>query len=291
MVFFIRELNYLKILVFWFLCAGLPCIANASIETEKLPNGFFGSADYRPGNAGLPAVLVLHGFLSTRNFLTVSNLIEALADEGYSVLAPNLTLGVNHRTVTLACEAVHTHSIDDDIAEINYWVEWLVRHGQKNIVLVGHSYGSLHGLYYAVKYKNPAVKKLIAASLVDVDHAVARETAESQIKAAQELVAKNDNGLKEYSISYCKKYVAPPKAFLSYATWSRQRILTTISQLTIPIEVILGSEDKRMGQGWPELLRKNGVTLHVIAGANHFFHNEQEFDLLDSVLSALRSVK
>ena len=126
---------------------------------------------------------------------------------------------------------------------------------------------------------------------MDVDHAVARETAESQIKAAQELVAKNDNGLKEYSISYCKKYVAPPKAFLSYATWSRQRILTTISQLTIPIEVILGSEDKRMGQGWPELLRKNGVTLHVIAGANHFFHNEQEFDLLDSVLSALRSVK
>ena len=280
--------NYLIFLALYLLWQN---IASAGIEEVELPSGYFASADYRPGDQGLPAVVVLHGFLSTRNFLTVSNLQEALAGEGYTVLAPNLSLGVNHRKVSLACEAIHTHSIDDDIAEIHFWVEWLVQRGHNSIVLVGHSYGSLHGLYYAMKFKDPAVKKLVAASLVDVEHVIGEALSKSQIEAAKELVAKNDHALREYHVSYCKKYAAPPEAFLSYASWSRQRILTALSQTPIPVEVILGSEDQRMGAGWPQLLRQNGVTLQLIDGANHFFHNEQEFDLLDSVLQAMQSVK
>lgn len=282
-----RSCNYLIIfgfVVLWGVCGA----ARASIEELQLPNGYFTSAEYRLGNPNLPAVVVLHGFLSTRNFLTVSNLIEALSDDGYSVLAPNLSLGVDHRKVSLACEAIHLHSLDDDIAEINFWIQWLVQRGHDNIVLVGHSYGSLHGLQYALKYRHPAVKKLIAASLVDVEHVIGEALSKSQIEAAQAMVAKNDNSLREYHVSYCKKYVAPPKAFLSYATWSQQRILESITKLKIPIEVILGSEDKRIGDGWLDLLRNNGVKLKVVKGANHFFHNEQEFDLLDSVLAALR---
>jgi pimeloyl-ACP methyl ester carboxylesterase len=181
--------------------------------------------------------------------------------------------------------------MDGDIEEIHYWVEWLVSHGHNSIVLVGHSYGSLHGLYYSLKYKHPAVKKLVATSLVDVEHIIGEDLSKSQIIAAKELVAKNDNSLREYSVSYCKKYVAPAKAFLSYASWSRQRILDVIAQVTIPVEVILGSEDKRMAEGWPQMLQQNGVQLQVIKGANHFFHNEHEFDLLDSVLRALKAVK
>jgi pimeloyl-ACP methyl ester carboxylesterase len=288
MLLYIRNCNYLIILGFCFLCHN---VASANIEEVELPNGYFASADYRLGQPELPAIVVLHGFLSTRNFLTVTSLVDALAGEGYSVLAPNLSLGVNQRKVSLDCEAIHTHSIDNDIAEIQYWVEWLVKRGHKNIVLVGHSYGSVHGLYYAMKYKHPAIKKLIAASLVDVEHIIGESLSRSQIKAAKALVAKNDNGLQEYQVSYCKKYVTPPKEFLSYASWSRQRILTAISHTLIPVEVILGSEDKRMGKGWPQLLRQSGVTLQLIDGANHFFHNEQEFDLLDSVLHALQTVK
>jgi hypothetical protein len=45
-----------------------------------------------------------------------------------------------------------------------------------------------------------------------------------------------------------------------------------------------------MGDAWPELLNKNGVHVQLIEGANHFFHNEQEFDLLDSVLAALQTI-
>lgn len=256
-----------------------------------LPSGHVATAEYRQGQPEKPAVLVLHGFLSTRNFLTVSNLTNALADSGYSVLAPNLSLGVNKRDVSLACEAIHTHALSDDIAEINEWVRWLVRRGHTKVAFVGHSFGSLHGLFYVSEYKNPAVKKLIATSLVDMDSEIGEAVSRTQIKKAQEQVARNDHSLATYHVSYCKKYVAPPKAFLSYGSWSRQRILKAISKAPVPIEVILGDNDSRMGDGWPDLLRKNGVKLHMITGANHFFNNEQEFDLLDSVLTSLQSVR
>ena len=264
--------------------------ASAYEETIPVPGGHRASADYNPGQPGKLAVLVLHGFLSTRDFLTVSNLASALADSGYTVLAPNLTLGVNLRVVGLPCEAIHTHSLADDLTEINLWVEWLVNHGHKKIVLVGHSFGSLQGLLYTLEYKNPAIKKLVAASLLDMESEIGEAAAQAQIKKAQALVAKNDSALGEYQVSYCKKYVAPPKAFLSYASWTKQRVLRAISQTHVPVQVILGGSDSRMGNGWPAVLRKNGVALQVIAGANHFFSNEHEFDLLDSVLASVRSV-
>jgi len=288
---FNRKYNWLLLFFSAWIMVFINPVARADIEEITLPNGLVASAEYRKGSNDKPAVLVLHGFLSTRNFLTVSNLTNTLADDGYTVLAPNLTLGVNHRQVSLACEAIHTHSLYDDLAEIDYWVKWLVNHGHKSIVLLGHSYGSLHGLLYTLEYKNRAVKKLIATSLVDVEHAVGEPLSQKQIKMAQNLVDKNDNSLKEFQLSYCKKYVTPPKAFLSYAIWSKERILDAIAKTKVPLAVILGSADTRMGNGWPEMLKKSGVKLQVIKGANHFFHNEQEFDLLDSVLADLQSVR
>jgi pimeloyl-ACP methyl ester carboxylesterase len=279
--------------VFWLLawcaCGCMWYEVSAADETVTLPSGRVATAEYIRGHSGKPAVLVLHGFLSTRNFLTVSNLTNALAENGYTVLAPTLTLGVDARSVSLACEAIHPHSLDDDLAEINYWVEWLVKRGHAEVAFVGHSFGSLQGLVYTVEYKNPAVKKLVATSLVDMESEIGEAAAQAQIRKARELAARNDNTLGEYKVSYCKKYVAPPKAFLSYGVWSKQRILQAISETPAAVEVILGSNDSRMGQGWPEMLRTGGVKLQVIAGANHFFTDEREFDLLDSVLASLRS--
>jgi pimeloyl-ACP methyl ester carboxylesterase len=278
------------VLFFCMLGSAVESGASASVEAVTLPNGYVATADYRPGQSGKPAVLVLHGFLSTRNFLTVLNLTNALADSGYTVLAPNLSLGVNMRDVSLACEAIHMHTLADDLAEIDYWITWLVRHGNKNVVLLGHSFGSLQELLYTLEYKNPAVKKLIAASLVDMESEIGAAVSQAQLTKAQALLDRNDNTLATYQVSYCKKYVAPPRAFLSYASWSKQRIVQAISKTSIPVEVILGSNDARMGAGWPEVLRSTGVSLHVIAGANHFFSNEHEFDLLDSVKASLRTV-
>jgi len=262
----------------------------ASIQEISLDNGIVANADFRQGNPKLPAILVLHGFLSTRNFLTVSSLIESLSGDGYPILAPNLSLGVNKRNKTLACEAIHTHDMNSDIKEIDQWVDFLHRFGYKKIVIFGHSYGSLHGLLYIDKYPHRGISKLIAASLVDVEHVVGKEKSASQIALAKRQIREHDSSLHEYQVSYCKKYIAPASAFLSYASWSQTRILKAIKETKTPIEIILGAKDKRMGDNWPNTLRKNGLKLQVIGNANHFFNNEQEIDLLESVLNALKGI-
>lgn len=263
-----------------------PCFG--SIQEMTLPSGLVVTADYRQGAEDKPTIVVLHGFLSTRNFLTVSSLIDSLAEDGYSVLAPNLSLGVNKRNKTLPCEAIHTHSIDQDIEELDTWVKWLSKFKQKGIVLVGHSYGSLHVLLYTLRHPSSEIKKVIAASLVDVEHVIGREKNRSQINLAKSLIETHDNKLHSFQVSYCKKYVAPASAFLSYATWSQENILHAIGKLKTPLEIILGEKDRRMDKQWPSKLRKIGVNLQLIKGANHFFHNEQEFDLLDGVRNSLK---
>jgi len=243
------------------------------------------TADYHPGKRDT-AIVIVHGFLTTRNFRTVYHLSNALLDEGYTVLAPTLSLGVSRRKISLACEAIHTHSIDDDIREIQYWVDWLVAKKYKKIMMVGHSFGSLEILLYQLRYKNPVVKGLVATSLIGVGRAESK-AGQLQIAAAKKMLAHGDNKLGEFQLSYCKKYIAPPKAFLSYAVWDRKRILSAINKTHVPFSVILGGADKRMDNGWLDALKKHGVRLKIIKGANHFFDALFEFDLLDSVLASL----
>jgi len=281
---------FILLLILGLSCSLATRAGYASIQELSLPNGLVVTADFRQGSSTAPALIVLHGFLSTRNFLTVSSLIDSLANDNFTVLAPNLSLGVNKRNKTLACEAIHTHDINSDIEEINLWVDFLHRFGYKNIVLIGHSYGSLHGLLYLKLHPKKGIKKLIATSLVDVEHVVGKEKSESQISLARLQVRNNDHGLHEYQVSYCKKYTAPAAAFLTYATWSQNEILATIAKVKTPLEIILGANDRRMGANWPNLLRKNGVKTQVIENANHFFNNAQEIDLLESVLSALKGL-
>ncbi len=114
----------------------------------KLQNGVIATADFRAGKPSRPAILLLHGFLQTRNALPISPLANTLADDGYTVLVPTLTLGINQRAQSLDCEAPHIHTKEGDVAEIGYWTDWLARKGYKSIVLIGHSSGSLEILQY-----------------------------------------------------------------------------------------------------------------------------------------------
>ena len=111
--------------------------------TQTLPNGLKVTADYRPAAAGAPTLLILHGFLVTSTFPTVQALANEFSAKGYGVLAPSLSLGINTRRAGLACDAVHTHTLAEDRAEIAFWVDWLAQHSQGSIVLVGHSFGSV----------------------------------------------------------------------------------------------------------------------------------------------------
>lgn len=269
----------------------LLCSSYSAAETiqEKLPSGLYGVAEYRPGNPDKPAVLVLHGFLTTHNFNTVLGITDLLAVNNYPVLAPTLSLNINARQGGLACDAIHTHTMEQDLQEIGFWIDWLNRQGHKQIVLIGHSSGSLELLAYIHQASPRVVKKLIATSLVYADGFNSQALVDEQIANARRQQQQGNGSLRSYTLSYCKdNFLAPPDVYLSYTAWTQARVLAALQQSPVPVTIIMGGKDERFQQHWIESLKSAGSELIIIPGASHFFDAHHEFDLHDVILSLLK---
>jgi len=263
--------------------------AFADLIETKMPNGMIAKAEYSQESLNQPAILILHGFLQMHTANTIIQLSSHLTTEGFSVLAPSLTLGINKRKQSLSCEAIHTHSMNDDIDEIDFWVKWLKNKGFKDIYIIGHSYGSLHSIIYSSKKYDPVVRKIIATSLVDNVHSVGKENHQRQLASVKNKIKNKDHSLEKYKISFCKEYVSPPSEFLSYAQWNQNKITGLLNDIKTPVHIILGSNDKRIDKKWPNRLKNAGAKLTLINGANHFFAAEHEFDLADLVISLINN--
>jgi len=281
------KISILQLLSFSLFIISHSITGYAETLSLKLPNNFTSTAEYVIGDKTKPAVLILHGLLQTRSYLTVQSLITAIADDGYTVLAPNLTLGISNRKKSLPCQAIHNHNMSQDIEEIDYWVKFLENKGHSAIYLVGHSYGSLQILIYVNKKKPRSIKKLITTSLINVEKTNDGKHMGTFLKQARQHIKNNDSQLHEYSLSYCKKYISPAKDFISYAMWNKNKLIDEINQLNIPISIIIGSKDPRIDTTWKSLLQKSKSKLIIIEGANHFFDTTHEFDMNDKVLNEL----
>jgi len=261
---------------------------NVSISvTDKIK----ASANYQAGEMDKPAVLILHGFLSTNNFHTVKSISTILSLEGYSVLAPTLSLDINHRQSSLKCESIHTHTLEKDTAEILKWIDWLESKGHQKIVLIGHSSGSQQLLSAMSSFDIPSVVSVKLTSLFYLN-GPELGTSDKEIQHAKTL--QNKNTVEKFSFLFCKNnYIATPQSFLSYNRLTKQRILAdlkTIQQKNIRTTVIMGGNDKRykkVGVDWLDELKKTGAETIIINGANHFFSDEHEFELQEIIIESL----
>lgn len=260
-------------------------IMAAEIQTV-LPGNIIANADYRQGNLALPAVLVVHGFMTTHHFNLVQIITNELAERHYSVLAPTLSLKINDRREGLDCEAIHTHDMAGDVAEIEWWVKWLIDKGHNNIILVGHSTGSMQLAAYALNNKHEEIRKIIfTAPAYYSGHAIDDPHLQHSIQLAGELIKKGDNDLGKYYLSYCKdNYTSTPEAFLSYTQWSNIKLINTFRSINIPFVIILGEMDHRFGVDWAAILKSNNLPVIIIPGADHFFDSPYELDFLDTLL-------
>lgn len=265
--------------------------ALAEIIENRLTTGTVLSADFHAGKPQLPAIILLHGFLQTREFPTVNRLADGLAAAGYTTLAPTLSLGISRRAKSLPCEAAHRHTLDQDVAEIAAWVDWLAKRHSGPIIFIGHSYGSLQGLVYASATPHPALQQLIALSLIDTERHPADVSVAALLAQAKARVARGDKRLVDLALGHCTKFTATPESYISYANWDRKRVLDLSRKSRVPVHVVIGGEDNRMGKDWPQALSAAGVHVDKIKGANHFFDAEYEFDLLDLVMGLLKNPK
>ena len=268
------------------LLLALPLPALAERARIDLGAGIVAQAEYLPGKPSLPAVLLLHGFLQTHEFATVATLARGLNDRGYTVLAPTLSLGIPNRKKSLACEAVHVHSMDMDLAEIDRWIKWLTSRGHRRVIAVGHSFGSLQLLAYLSATPDPAVQGFIAASLVETQ--IGGNSRPALVAKLQDAVKRGDRALVRHPLSYCKRYLSSPDAMLSYVRWDRQRVLKALAGFKGDKLLVMGSADNMIDPQWLETLAHSGTPLRVVEGASHFMDGQHEFDLLDHSLELLQ---
>jgi pimeloyl-ACP methyl ester carboxylesterase len=238
----------MRVFVLCLLFSVLPASAHAAIATLEMRPGIPASAEYLAGHPDKPAVLLLHGFLQTRTFPTVATLARGLNDAGYSVLSPTLSLGIPNRQKSLACEAVHTHGLDDDVAEIARWVGWLKSRGHRSIVLLGHSFGSMQLLAYLAARPDSAVKAYVGTSLVEAQ--IGDSARGPLIADLERQVQRSERALVNQPLSFCRSYPSTPEALLSYVRWDPARTLAALKQAPVGTWLIMGSADAMLGRNW-----------------------------------------
>lgn len=276
---------YLLCLLLW--VSQMPARAE-SIQQEMRP-GISAYAEYVVGERNKPAILLLHGFLQTREFRTVAALSRGLQDEGYTLLVPTLSLGIPNRKQSLACEAIHKHDLDSDLAEIGRWVTWLKSRGHTHVVLVGHSFGSLQFLAYLANDPDTAVKGYIGISLIETQ--IGASNRARLIADLEKRVQNNQRALVRQHLSFCRNYLSTPEDLLSYVRWDQARTLTTLKQSPVEARLIMGDSDELLGHGWLKALKHLQVPLVIVKGANHFMDGEHELDLLEHTLKYLQSIE
>lgn len=250
----------------------LPILAQAAVVELGVDANINATAELRNPDGDGDPVLILHGFLQTRDFPTVRRLAGFLADEGHPVLSPTLSLGVPRRSQSLKCEAVHTHTLDQDVQELGQWVAWLHRRTGRPVVLIGHSAGGHVITRYLARYPDAPLKQVILISIAPPAGAP---------PAAGE--PRQEDELAEYSLAYCSRYPTTRSAFHSYADWGPSEMIAAMTGARVPVKVLIGGNDRRLKLPWLVQLQTGGVALVEVPGAGHFFDAEHEFELNDRI--------
>lgn len=264
-------------------------LAYAGQISVSISENITANADFRQGETNKPAVFLLHGFMSTHNLNIIQIMADELENNGFTVLAPTLSLNINNRRAGANCDAVHTHTMESDIREIVWWMQWLQNKGYNKVIITGFSTGSLQ---IAILLTRNSLKFIKKAVLVSPAYLAGKPFSEDEEKAdiatAKSMLRKNQNQLHEFHLSYCKgDFVAPPKVFLSYKKWTANRLMDVIKAISIPHSVIIGGDDHRFGNRLSKTLNNNQTTVITIPGANHFFDSPHEFDFLDAFLNEM----
>ena len=259
---------------------------SARMELSIAPD-LVAEADYWPGAADMPAILIMHGFLQTREFSTVRRLAESLAQEGFSVLTPTLTLGLDRRRQSLACEAVHTHTLEQDVAELAAWSRWLARRAGKAPVVLGHSTGGVLAAALLESDGGGTVKQAVMVSMVAFDWLPEGERLAALRQRALGRLEQARDEIDVYSLGYCRRYATTAAALLSYLEWDQARLTRALIETEVPVTVIFGDKDIQTDRDSLASLASAGVDIRAVAGADHFFDLAHEFDLLDEVIAVI----
>lgn len=239
----------------------------AVIETIRLGALDLKARHVRPAGAALSTIMLVHNTLGGFDATLITELQTALAEQGLSTLAINLSLGVSARMTSFECNDRHRHRHEDALEEIDAWTEWLLGEGLGPVALVGHGRGGAQIAWYLAKSGGKRVNAavLLAPSgwtprSADVEYR-ARYTAGIAALLTRIASFKPDDFIDNVPFLHCGSVVATRASISSYYGVEPKRDTPTVlATVKTPVLALL-----------PDPLSDNdGVTKRLSAVKNQF---------------------
>ncbi len=287
------------------LCFSLLAVIHAvHAEEVTLPYGNLtldANLELAPGKTLAEGViLITHGGLMDRSMDLYVSLQQLFKERGYSSLAINLSLGVDHRLGRFDCKSTHRHRYTDAPDEIGAWVRWLKSQGVNDVVLLGHSRGGAETAFFASGTQDPVIKSvvLLAPDTRETNDAVAYQSRHKKplkplLERAHSLVAegKGDTVLQHIDFLYCTDTSATAACLVSYyGDDARLDTAYLIPKIDIPVLILLAGADEIVINNGKYLPLDDRVNVQVkqIDGAGHFFRDLNADDAADTIVAFLK---
>jgi pimeloyl-ACP methyl ester carboxylesterase len=234
--------------------------------------------------AGENVVVLVHGTLAHDRQETIAALQKNLRERGVASLAITLSLGIDDRQGSRACDVVHDYALAGAQREIRLWVEWLNAQRAKSVDILGFSRGGAQ--VAAMGPELPMVRRMV---LVAPTFSTALEQAAIYERTfghplAPELDAARKEPLQKRTVDFltCKQAPVLGATFLDVYTELPPRLAAKTGHPTL---IIVAGKDEVV----PDLGGKlpSDVRPVVIDGASHFFpdlYGEEAADVIAKFL-------
>lgn len=284
-------------------------LVKTTTEDNLFLNGLFVEGDKQK-----PAMIFIHGFegdFYSHKF--ISTLGEEFARNNYTFLSVQ-TRGTGQKIELVQTDfeprfiGSHLELLEEAFLDIDAWVKFLLDKGYSNIILSGHSLGTIKSVRYLFegKYKDK-IKKLILFAPFDKNGAEDKFTKGKWKEYVEIAKKKVEEGKGE---DYIPMDSTDPWdeiniSYQTYASWYSQDDIgcmfdfyrqdynfPTLNKIQIPVQFIVGSKDDFFNATNPEnsqealdILLKNisNSTWEIINGAGHTFNGYEE-ELVKDVL-------
>lgn len=266
-------------------------------------NGQFQMAEGKSLADGV--ILITHSLIQHNGREPIPYLQELFRNRGYSSLAINYSLGLDNRHGPFDCLDPHRYTLDDSLAEIGTWVDWLQAHGAEKLVLFGHSYGGNEIARYAATNDRPAIRGVVLLGPGTADHRMWSPSGyqirygkdlKEILERAEMLVASGEGDalMENVDFLFCPRARVSAASFVSYYRLDPERLLPNLMKAAKkPTLFIAAGEDNRM----PDLNRLvkpfvdgKRTRLVVIPGAGHFFLDLNSDDAVDEAVRFFQEI-
>lgn len=236
---------------------------------------------YQPGDKNKSALIFIHGFTSDFYSPVFAHVInKELKDSGHAViLAQNRGTGIETEFIKTNGDVVYLGSffekLEDAHLDITAHIEFLLKEGYKEIILMGHSLGTIKVTRYLFEGKHKdKILKLILLAPFDKNAFMVRKAGNKWDEYLEIAESKIREGKGREKVPV-PEYEDFPLTYECFISWYNKTDLSCIwdfyrkeykgellRQINIPTKVILGDKDEFVD--YPEFSENSETVLNFL---------------------------